>query len=85
MGSHEIVPDPIQNDNDFKSRESEFEALSRELAERELELATLENELGIFETRYARTIGVLFAELDELEKEIAKELFRLHPEEKYKK
>jgi hypothetical protein len=85
MGSHEIVPGPIQNDNDFKSRETEFEALSRELVKRELELVTLENELGIFETRYVSTIGVLLAELDELEEEIAKELFRLHPEEKYKR
>jgi hypothetical protein len=29
-------------------------------------------------------VGVLFAELDKLDGEIAKELFRLHPEEKYK-
>jgi hypothetical protein len=85
MNDYEMVPDPIPNENDFKSREAEFEALSRNLAEKEVELATLENELGFFESRYARAVGVLFAELDELEKEIAKELFRLHPEEKYKR
>jgi tetrahydromethanopterin S-methyltransferase subunit G len=65
------------------SQETEFEALSKELAEKELELATLENELTIFEKRYTRTVGILFAELDILEREIAKELLRLHPDEKY--
>lgn len=64
--------------------EAEFEALSKELTERELELATLENEISGFEKRYARTVGVLFAELDMLEQEIARELLRLHPEEKYR-
>ena len=64
-------------------QEAEFESLSKELAERELELATLENELSVFERRYARTVGILFAELDILEREIARELLRLHPDEKY--
>lgn len=78
------MPSSTQGDNDFRGRESEFEALSRDLAEKELELATLENKLSAFEKRYARTVGILFAEIDELEKEIAKELFRLNPKEEYK-
>jgi len=49
-----------------------------------LELATLESQLSTFEGRYARTVGILYAELDRLEKEIAKELYRLHPDEKHK-
>jgi hypothetical protein len=85
MAGHEIIADPTRDEDDFKGKETEFEALSKELLHKELELATLQNELGIFETRYAKIIGVLFAELDEIEKEIAKELFRLHPEEKYKR
>jgi hypothetical protein len=64
-------------------QETEFDWFSRELAERELELATLENELSAFEKLYARTVGVLFAELDLLEMEIARELKRLHPDDKY--
>ena len=75
---------PNQSENDLQRRHARFEALSMELAEKELELATLQNELAGFETRYARTVGVLFAELDMLDGEIAKELFRIHPEEKYK-
>ncbi len=58
---------------------AELEALSRELAEKELALATLQNELLAFEKRYAGAVGVLFAELDALEQEIAREQYRLHP------
>ena len=64
--------------------ETEFESLSKKLAEKELELATLEIELSFFEKRYARTVGILLAELDILEREIARELLRLHPEEQYR-
>jgi tetrahydromethanopterin S-methyltransferase subunit G len=73
-----------QDGHRVANQKTEFERLSRELAERELELATLENELSAFEKRYARTVGILFAELDLLEREIARELLRLHPEEKYR-
>jgi hypothetical protein len=73
-----------QTENDFKRRQAEFEALARELAEKELELATLENALAAFEKHYASIVGVLFAELDELEKQIAQELFRLNPDELHK-
>jgi hypothetical protein len=84
MAGHEISPDRIHDEN-YKNRKTEFDSLSRKLAERELELATLENELRVFETRYAKTVGILLAELDELDKEIAKEMFRLNPEDKYKR
>jgi hypothetical protein len=73
-----------QSEQPMRYGEAEFEALTRELAERELELATLENELSIFEKRYAKTVGVLFVELDALEAEIAREELRLHPEEAYR-
>lgn len=84
MSKPQVDPKPSQPDTVLDSRYAEFEALSRELAERELELATLEHRLSVFERRYARTVGVLFAELDQLEKEIAQELYRLNPEEEYR-
>ncbi len=74
----------VPTEQNSENQEAEFEALSRELAEKELELATLENELLIFEKRYASRVAVLFAELDRLDQEIARELFRLNPEEKYR-
>ena len=47
-----------QSEQYLVNEETEFERLSIELAERELELATLENELSVFEKRYARTVGI---------------------------
>ena len=41
------------------------------LAQRELELTDLRIQLGIFEARYLRQVGVLYAELDEWEARIA--------------
>jgi len=64
---------------------AELEALSKKLADKELELATLESRLSVFERRYASTVGVLLAKLDELEKEIARELLRLNPKEEYER
>ena len=84
MENSSLVPGATQRENDSGGRESGFEALARELAEKEFELATLENRLSAFEWRYARTIGILLVELDHLEKEIAKELYRLHPDEEHK-
>jgi hypothetical protein len=69
---------------EFRDKEAELDSLSKELAEKELELSTLELKLSWFEDMYARTVGILFAELDEIEKEIAKELFRLNPKEEYR-
>ena len=85
MTQSQMIPNPPRVESDSASRQAEFEALSKELAEEELELATLTNELAVFETRYTHTIGILFAELDELEKEIAWEVWRLHPGERYQK
>lgn len=76
-------PNPSPSAQASQNQQARFEELSKELAEKELELATLQNELASFETRYARTVGVYFAELDRLDREIARELARLHPEESY--
>jgi hypothetical protein len=84
------VENPTQNTNrssdrkEFRDKDAGLDSLSKELAEKELELSTLEMELSLFEGKYARTIGILFAELDEIEKEIAKELLRLNPKEEYR-
>jgi hypothetical protein len=65
-------------------RQARFEELSRQLAERELDLATLEGELAFFERTYARRVGSLYAELDRLEAEIARELYRLYPDPEHR-
>ena len=49
----------------------EFRLLQSELADRELYLTNLRSELSAFERRYLRTVGVLYAELDEWNARIA--------------
>ena len=45
---------------------ADLDALESDLAQRELELATLHGGLGAFEIRYFRIIGTRYAELDEI-------------------
>jgi hypothetical protein len=53
--------------------------LQADLAERELDLATLRAELNAFELLYLRTLGLRYAELDGLEAEIAEFLAAAAP------
>ena len=84
MTDPQLVPSPIQGGSGYWGRHSEYEALTRQLAEMELELATLESRLSAFQKTYTRTVGVLFAELDEIEKQIARQLYRLNPDAKHR-
>lgn len=52
-------------------KRDELAAVRTTLAERESELAQIRAELRAFEGRYLRQVGVLYAELDELEARIA--------------
>lgn len=58
---------------------TELAALEMELTQRELDLATLQAELHSFEREYLRVVGIRYAELDEIEAEIAKHLAFLKP------
>ena len=52
-------------------KREELAAIRAALAERELELVELRRELAVFEGRYLRQVGVLYAELDEWKARIA--------------
>jgi hypothetical protein len=58
---------------------SELTELEETLAQSELELATLKAELGTFEAKYLRTVGVRLAEIDEINAQIAELEAKLKP------
>lgn len=60
-------------------KRAELAPLEAMLAQRELDLATLQTELQQFELRYLRTVGARYAELDELEAQIAESEARSSP------
>jgi len=62
-------------------KKAELSAMESELSQRELELATLQAELHVFERRYLRIVGVRYAELDDLEAQIAERLARQRPKD----
>lgn len=58
---------------------AELTVLQGELAQRELDLATLQAELHAFEWMYLRFVGIRYAELDEIEAQIAEALTKAAP------
>jgi hypothetical protein len=68
-------------EQELEKKKAEFAALESDLAQRELELATLQAELHAFERRYLRIVGVRYAELDEIEAQIAERLARRQPKD----
>jgi DnaJ-domain-containing protein 1 len=66
-------------ERELAAKKAELSELEGQLAERELALVTLGAELSAFEQRYIRIVGVKFAEIDELEAQIAQARARKHP------
>jgi hypothetical protein len=60
-------------------KRKELAAIRALLAERELELVDLRSEVAVFEGRYLRQVGALYAELDEWKARISALSARLHP------
>lgn len=66
-------------ERELTAKKTELAALETQLAQRELDVVTLRAELHAFEQRYLRIVGVKFAEVDELEAQIAEALNRRSP------
>jgi hypothetical protein len=60
-------------------KQIKLSALVERLSQSELELATIKANLRAFEGRYLRIVGVKYAELDEIEAQIAEIQAGLHP------
>ena len=75
----EIIKNQTPEELELQRKQAELAALEVELIQRELDLATLRAELVDFENRYLRTVGVLYAELDEIEAQIAEAQARRRP------
>jgi hypothetical protein len=58
-------------ERELAAKKAELAALETQLAQRELDCATLRIELRAFEQLYLRIVGVKFAEIDDLEAQIA--------------
>ena len=65
--------------SELEQKKAELASLLARLAERELDLATLQAELRSFEGTYLRVVGFRLAELDEIEAQIAEAESRNQP------
>jgi len=74
-----ITRNPTPEEQELEKKKAELAALEADLIQRELDLATLRAELAVFEVQYLRTVGVLYAELDEIEAQIAEAQARRRP------
>ena len=60
-------------------KKEQLSVLEIELAQHELDLETLKGTLRSFESKYLRKVGVLLAELDDVEARIAEAVMNLNP------
>jgi hypothetical protein len=67
----EIIHQQSPEETELLLKREELVSVRAALAERELELADLRTQLKIFEGRYLRQVGVLYADLDDWEARIA--------------
>jgi hypothetical protein len=63
--STKVIRRLTPEEEELARKRAELGHLENELAERELYLTTLRAEISVFQSRYLRRVGVLYAELDE--------------------
>src|SRR5580700_8616334 len=70
-------PKPEEEELHLKRRE--LEEIEKQLIERELQLVSLRGELADFERVYIKNVGIRYAELDEIDAQIAEFLAACSP------
>jgi len=76
-----IIRQQALEEREFDAKRAQLAALEAELTQRELDLATARAELDALHSRYVRIVGVKFAELDELQAQIAEAQARRNPQD----
>ena len=69
--STDLIQAKTPEEKELARKLAELTILEGELAQRELDVATLQAELHAFERRYLRIVGIRYAELDEIDAQIA--------------
>ena len=75
----DLIQAQTPEEKELARKLAELTVLESDLAQRELDLATLQAELHVFERRYLHIVGVRYAELDEIEAQIAEALAEASP------
>ena len=73
-----IVAWESQHSLEIEAKKIELSDLEDKLAQKEVELATFQGELYVFEVNYLRMVGRYFAELDDTRAKIAEALAQIH-------
>jgi hypothetical protein len=81
MATETHPPKPVvkPEDRELARKREEQAAIETELADRELRAANLRAELGAFERRYLHFVGSRYAELDELNAQVAERIAAAQP------
>ena len=74
---HNIAPEDIE----LNKKRAVLERLKDRLADREEDMTDLRSELEQFEAQYTMQVGRLYADLDDIEAQIAEEEFKLVPDD----
>jgi len=77
--STDLIRAQTPEEKELARKLAELTVLESELAQQELDLATLQAELHAFERRYLRFVGIRYAELDEIDAQIAEALAEASP------
>jgi DnaJ-domain-containing protein 1 len=77
--STDLIRAQTPEEKELARKLAELTVLEGVLAQRELDLATLQAELHAFERMYLRIVGIRYAELDEIEAQIAEALAEASP------
>ena len=75
----EIEKAETPEEKELRKKSGKLAELETELAQSELDLATLRAELNAFEALYIRKVGGKYAKLDEIEAQIAEAKLRVNP------